>query len=280
MKIAKSYSEVDQKEFTFLLLESVKDLDAYAGYNTPIKAKQAVGAWMGFKSQDFKKDFGDWVQHEESTNSIARVLALQANLKGSPTSIVDYCTNSDHLINGIHNAMHRMLLENYIVRVNSRGGYCSITESDLDEFIFVEDINEIQMTNFLLNGHHNESLRINKKIIVIENDNYIPKQLINDFCVLTNVEQSDVQPITGFKLKTILYKPVDYFNLFNEGIKNGLTTILVETTGQDAKQVESLKGVLNKVISQYKDVILTIYIRTYQKDLYVSDNEKIKIVFI
>lgn len=274
--------EYKSKTFKSLILETVDDVLLYAQLNAQIKSRQAIGFWIGFKSQNFRATPLGYVAHEvDSGNTMAQVLATKITLKNEPTSLVEYCNISDGIINDIHNSMIRFVMSDNLVSVNSVGGYCPI--QDTSEYLTTAKINEKQLYNFLLFGDIDADLKITAETIVIENDNYMPEELINQFCSKTGVDRLDIQVINSFKHKTLLFKAEDYLNLFHEGITaKGLRNIVFETTAQDLHQISGLKQVFEKVAQMNRSHTLKIYIKTYSRneDLFKTDAPNIKIIFL
>lgn len=281
MKLLKLHSERDKQSYQFTCLETVEDVDKYRAVNEQVKSRQAVGFWFGFKSQTFRKEPLNYAVHEENTNTIGLVLATKMNFSESPISIIDFCTMSDDIINGMHESMYRLVNQGNMIRINKRGGYCPI--DSFDEYQEVLPMNEQEMYNFLICGEVNMDFFINSNTIVIENDNYLPERLINSFHKLTNIPKDNMQIITSFKMKTILFKDEDFIKFFNDGIQNhNLKNIVFETTAQDSRQVDGIKKVFEYLMLKYPNKTLNIYVKTYesQKELFQTKLKNINIIFL
>ncbi len=270
--------------YSFLFLENMQDVLFYQSINEQIKSRQSVNFWIGFKSQTFRPDIVNFAAHEaESDNAISRFMAAELAWRGTSTSLIDYCGIADNIINEIHAMMKKFILNGQLVRVQKNGGYCPIKSEDYAEYDSIVEINEQEMYNFLLNGDIQSEFKITSKTILIENDSYIPHRLVENFCDLTATDKNDIQLITSFKLKTILFKDSDYFNFFNSGIKDyGLTNIVLQTTAQDGRQISGIKKVMEALMSKHKDKVLNIYVQTYASDkhLFETSLPNINITFL
>lgn len=274
----------ETKEYLFLCLENIKDAEYYIQLNSLIKSKQAISFWMGFKSQSgnfIRESPLNYLVHEEpSNNIIANALAIKMNLSEEPTSLVKYCTDADVLIQDMNFNIVKHLTKGCLIRINAVGGYCPI--ENYNDYEKVVDINEQEMYNFLLHQSIDFKFEITKPTLVIENDNYIPIKLIDDFCDKTKTNKEDIQIITSFKHRTILFKQKDYIEFFDNGLLDGLTTVVFETTAQDNTQIESIKKILEYLMRMHPDKTLTIYAKVYDSDkhLFETDGKNIKINFL
>jgi len=261
-----TYTEYStQKEFQQIILETVEDVLIYKAINEQIKAKQAVGFWMGFKTNTFYDDPCDYASHQiESDNGIARVMSTALSLGGSglgqntnsKVSMLDYCNVADIFINNIHANMLEYVNKGKLVRVGFLGGYCSITKDDLKECHTLIEINEQQLYNFLLTKELDTEFKITSNTIVIENGNYLPKKLIETYCNIKKINPEKLQVITGFKQKTLLYKTADWVKFFQNGYRDHkLKNIVFETTGEDLSQIRNMKSLLESL-----NLKLNIYI--------------------
>jgi len=266
------------KRYSFLLLENNEDLIAYTYIDKIVKSKQAISFWMDLKSQDFRKTPNDYLAHEVSENSIARVLSLNMEIKRTTTSIIDFCLDTDSIIFELHER-----LDEYInvlhknVRINELGGICTI-DNNFSEYDVVKDIDEKQMLNFILSKNIDFDFNIKGKSIVIENDNINPKSLIKLFVNKTSIK--DIQIFQGFKMKTILFNEKDFFKFFKEGLIQGLENIIFETTGQDVNQINLLKQILEQIMVSFPEKEITIFVKTYSsdKELFSSKLKNINII--
>lgn len=263
--------------FQTLILENSKDLALYIPLNQQIKSKQAVNFWFGFKSQSYRESVSDYLVHEDNKNTIAKVLAIKMEYKNTgSTSIIDFCNDTDKIIYDVHKRMCEFIYRGDMVKVNNLGGFCNI--QDFSDFNSVVDINEQEMYNYLISGQIDLNLKITSDTIVIENASAVPMNLISSYCELTNSQPDNIQIITSFKQKTLLFTDKDWFKFFSEGIKlYNLKNIIFETTAQDQKQIRSLKTLLEKLDTEFN-----IFIKTgkHNHKLFKSDNPKIKISFL
>lgn len=262
----KSYSDNNFKDkvYSFLCIENKEELRLYHEIDSKIKSKQAVGFWMGLKSQpdNFKRNALGYLAHENrcNQNGMATLMALKLESKQGETSIIEYCSESDNIINRVHSSQLSLINSGNMIRINESGGYCPI--NTLEEYSSIEDINEIEMQNWILFKDTKSKFEISSETIVLENDSYAPKRLIEKYCKENNENPDNIQVITSFKMKSILFKPEDYIKFFSDGIKNhNLKNIIIETTAQDMSQVKSIKDVFEYVMSKmHPDKHLNVYV--------------------
>lgn len=264
-------AHIKEKKYTFLCLENLQDAEWFVEINSKMKSKQAVGWWMGYKTFDgpFHKDPIGYDQHEsESGNGIGSVLATQLALGVLKGTLIDYCNASDKIIIDMNNTILKWINQNKFVRINKDGGYCSIEKEEIEEYETVKDINEEEALTLLLHKDLNFEMKITRPTLVIENFNYIPKTCIEVFSKHTNSNLEDIQTITSFKYKTILFNEKDYFNFFKEGFENGLKNLVFETTAQDSIQILKIKRLLESLMSKFTSKVLNVYVRisSYHKD--------------
>jgi len=278
MKLIKLTSK--NKDWSFICLESKDDLVKYQAINEQVKSKQAVDFWFGFKSHKFRNSPTSYAQHElESNNTIGLPLAIKMDLSEKPTSIIDFCSMADNIINDMHSCMFKYIDIGEMVRINYMGGYCPI--DNLNEYHTVIDINEQEMYNFIVCGDIKSVFEINSDTIVIENNKYIPEELVNKFNEFTSIPKNNIQVITSFKSKSLLFKDEDYIKFFNDGIiKHNLKNIVFETTAQDTRQIDGIKKVFEYLMSKHTNRILTIYVKTYHKELFKTKSNNINIIFL
>lgn len=285
MKIITTVSEQinDNSECSFLLLENLQDLQIYQNLNQQIKSKDSINFWIGFKSQTFRNSALGYAQHEaESGNTISHLLAYHLDVfrKGESTSMVEYCDIADSIIANVHQGMMDIIENrNSFVRINKMGGYCPI-DKNLSVYHNQIIINEQEMCNYLLHGEINVDFSIQNKTLVIENDGYLPVSVIEKFTTLTGIAKEDLQIITDFKHKTLLFKSSNWITFFENGIKNGLENIVFETSAQDIRQINELSTVLDHVIPTGK--VISVYVKSYNTKLFESltYKEKINIIFL
>lgn len=270
-------------KYSFVYLENKQDAEYFTQVNSLIKSKQAISFWMGFKSQPshFIRTPMNYVQHEVRNNVVAQLLAMKMEFSEKPTSIVDFCSHSDSLIADMNNSIFKYIEKGLGVRINAVGGYCPI-KLDVSEYEKVLDINEQEMYNYLLHKDIDFKFEINKENVVIENDNYIPETLINNFCQLTDTAKDDIQIFSSFKHRTILFKQEDYIKFFNDGIKAGMKNVIFETTAQDQSQISKIKEVFEYLMSKHADKTLNIYAKVYDRDkpLFETKVKNINIIFV
>lgn len=269
------------KKYLFICLENKQDADVYSKVNAEIKSHQAVNFWMGFKSQTFHASPSDYYAHEEPADNImGAALSLKMSLAQKPVSIIDYCNDSDSIINYMNSRIYQYLNRGDMVRINSAGGYCPI--QSLEEYETISDISEMEMFNLLLHKDITYTFEITGNSLVIENDKHIPNDLILSFCKKSGFKESEIQIFNSFKHRTVLFKDNDFIRLFKNGVKQGLVNICFETTGQDVPQINKLKTVLEYVMTLFPNKTLTVWCKLYEKyrKLITTKSDNIKIEFI
>lgn len=250
------------KLYKFLVIENTNDLEIFSNANAFIKAKQSINFWMGFKQEKYYNTPYGYVAHQvEAANTMASVMATKLTFSDKPVSITDYCNFSDKVINDIHHSMLKMLCNGFDVRVNQSTGFCPISTDELSGYDEVKSITDQEAVSFLLNnGDINYKFEINSSNLIIENDKYAPDSLVK------LLEGKDYQLISLFKQRTIMFKPIDFFNLFKDGINNGLRSIYFATTGQDISQIQKLTQVLEQVMKALPNAQLNIYAKLYSSE--------------
>lgn len=284
----KSYSEnnYQDKIYSFLCLENKEDLKLYHEIDLNIKSKQAVGFWMGLKSQpdNFKRNAIGYLAHENrcNQNGMASIMALKLESKQGETSIIEYCQEADNIIGRVHSSQLSLINSGNMIRINESGGYCPI--NTLEEYSSIEDINEHEMHNWILYKDIKSKFEISSETIVIENDSRIPKKLIEKYCNENNENPDNIQVITSFKMKSILFKPEDFINFFSDGIKNhNLKNIVIETTAQDRSQVKSIKDVFEYIMTKiHPDKHLNIHLMLHcdENDIFSTKVKNITLKLI
>lgn len=267
-----------------LLIETPKDLDLFISLDSLIRSKQAVGFWIAFNSQSFKKSPMDFLVHEmETPNPLAIALSHKMSLNAKSTSLVEYCDGADKLLNDKYRFITKTILDGKCVKINSNGGVCPY---DIQEPLFEihdigHDLTEEEIKNFILCGSRKIDIEIKNQTIVFENSNHEPKHVIGKFSSITKIKQKNIQVLNLFKAKTLLWDKKDFFTFFVNGIENGLKNIVFESTLQDLIQYNLLKALLEAVMKKYPKNILNVWILTYNKKIHLTtnrDNIKINII--
>ncbi len=284
MKLA---TVTDHKQsYSVVVLEDVQDVADYRAIDEQIKSRQAVGFWMGFKTNGFHADPLNYAAHQlESGNTVGLLMANCLGLSESPVSMLDYCQKADSIFNDMYKSMAEFVQDKRwgLVSVNRLGGYCPINKKDLQQYTDIIELNEQELYNYLLSGETEFEMKITSATIVIENDRRIPSGLIQQYCGLTSTSPESLQVITSFKLKTILFEEKDWITFFMNGIKNGgLTNIVFRTTGQDFIQISGIKRVFEYIMNLFPDKTLNLFIKAYAKDrdMFTTDAKNINITFL
>ena len=126
--------EYENKEFHFILIEDMEDYLEFINHDGPVRAKESVDFWIGFKSQNFRTTPLNYMCHEFNDSLMAPILALQLDTAEEPTSLIKYCENSDDLIKGINESILGFLRGGKVARINSTGGLCSIEKKEIEEY--------------------------------------------------------------------------------------------------------------------------------------------------
>lgn len=276
-------TDFKDKSYPHIILENLEDAAIYFAMDDQVKAQHSANFWMGFKSQSFWATMSDYYVHEsESHNYMGCFLGLKCDFRES-TSLMEFCNMSDSLISDIHKSMYRYIKEGYLIRINSKGGYCWI--KDTSDYKDLVDIDQHQLYNFIINGGLNNDLKITAKSIVIENDNYYPKEVIEAYATAFKAPKEDLQVITSFKQKTLIFTSNEFYSLFKDGIKNyGLTNIIFETTGQDQKQIRDIKKLFESLATESNPLNIFIRVSRYKesqfKKLFETTSKHININFL
>lgn len=273
--------EADQ----FLVLENIEDAKLFFELDAKIKAKQSINLWLGVKSQpsNFVRSAMSYASHEAEGNdpvaqTMATALELTAIHTGKDVSLVEYCKIADKYISEFHEYILSEIQEGNFVRLNKMACGCSV--NDLTGFDSYQDINELETYNFMLSGEINMDFSIKNKIVVLENSTRLPINLVKNFNNITNTTPEELQIITSFKKKSILFKKSDFVKFFLDGVKNGLQTIVCDTTGQDVGNIKELKDVIEYVAKTFPYKTFNAYISTYRKELFSTNLPNINVVFI
>jgi hypothetical protein len=245
-------SKTSEGIFPQLLIETLKDLNTFIIFDSVIRSKQAVSFWMGFKSQKYRTELGDYYNHEKEckNTAIQALIAITIGLKESTTSLIEYCNTADKLLANKYEGMMKYLSQGKTIRTNHFGGYSPYEEGMYPANEMIDVSEEEQVKSFILNGQLNIPMSINSKAIVIENSDWEPESLIKSFKKLKNLTDDDIQVFNTFKLKTILWKEEDYIKFFKNGIENGLEYIAFESSFQDMPQFRKLKNLMEALMAK------------------------------
>jgi hypothetical protein len=265
-------------DYLHLLLETNEDIEKYYDVWSNIEAEGNVGLLFGFKSQGFRKTLSDYLCHEDSyASSSKRLLAFRLDSKQTDTSLIEACSISDKILIDKFLLMKKIRNNfNQIVRLNPSGGMCGINDlSDYENIIEIDDSNMKILTNYLINKTiEDNDLVINSRTIIIENSKTaeIFAKRLNKAYGFNNI-----QVLNFFKNRTYNYKDSDYIELLENGIKNGLENICIDTTGQDLRQLLMINN-----ISRYLETTnhkLNLYILTSNKEVekILINSENLKI---
>lgn len=250
-------------EFVYknLFIENIKDLNLYAKYYLDISSEKVVNNYMGYKSQEFRKGFGNYVAHEsEYASPESKLLGVKLEFKEYDTSFIEFSQMSDDIMFSKIKTMGSILSEYDVVRVNNKGGYCSVTKEEMESYDALIDPTEKQIANFINVGEFNvEEIEINNKTVVIENSRNISsalrKALDNKF--------RNYQVIGLFKAKLIGMEDKYIHDIFLDGYNNGMRNICFETTGQDQHQMKKMAYLYETLKSYCPD--LKLYIKAGKK---------------
>lgn len=257
-----------------LLVETEADCKAYQDIYMSLTSKKNVQSIFGFASQDFRKDFDNYLAHEGLTVAPeTRVLALEMSLSGkSQISFIEMCGMSDKIMIDKYLSICRIVDEGKICRLNTKGGMCPITQEDFEDFEEVIDItgNGKILNSFLINGKIDvEDIIIKGTTIIIENSSKAEDKFLD---WLSDLGITNPQIINNFKMRTVLWKDEDFFNILKEGINQGLKNICIETTGQDYRQIDSFNNLLATIFKLFPNLDLNLYLKTYNQKVKTSFN--------
>lgn len=265
----------DKYEYTHLIIETYEDLNNYAKFYSDITAEKNINALFGFKSQNFRKSFSDYLQHEYlSSSPEIRLLAMKLNYKETRTSLVEYCEMSDGIMNQKLQGMLKGLQSDRMVRINNSGGYCYIDNTDNYE-ILIEPTDK-QLSTFINTGKiEDHEYRINSRTVIIENDD--KDDLESNFLskLYKKVDRNNLQILDRFKLRTNGFKDEDFLKLFQDGIDRGLRNICFQTTGQDYHNLQKLYALYLKLVELNPATKINIYFHSHDyktKKLFTHKN--------
>jgi hypothetical protein len=98
------------------------------------------------------------------------------------------------------------------------------------------------------------------------------------------MNKNDIQIITSFKSKSLLFNDSDFINFFEHGFVNcNLANIVFETTAQDSNQILSIKAILESCMKKRLNKQLNVFVMTYgesSKLLFNTILPNIKITFL
>ncbi len=250
-------------EFVYknLFIENIKDLNLYAKYYLDISSEKVVNNYMGYRSQEFRQGFGNYVAHESDYASPeSKLLGVKLEFKEDDTSFLEFSQMSDDIMFSKIKTMGSLLGKYDVVRVNNKGGYCNVTKEEMESYDALIDPTEKQIANFINVGEFNvEEIEIDNKTVVIENSRNISsalrKALDNKF--------SNYQVIGLFKAKLIGMEDKDIMEIFLDGYNNGMRNVCFETTGQDQHQMKKMAYLYETLKNYCPD--LKLYIKAGKK---------------
>lgn len=245
--------------YIHLLVETLEDVNAYYSILNERNAKENIDLYLGFKSQSFRKDIGDYAVHEAKTKPETRALLMQLYFKETKTSLVEYCQMSDNVVSRKILSFIEYIEKGKVIRVNHNGGYCFVDGSeDYDELF--EPTTE-QLESFIRKGDLDKpEINLTKEVLVVENSGY----LSSNFEELLKVKNF-VDYDTIFNLKETLRFLTDdeIVKVFVKAVNNGLKIICFETTGQDLHQLKKMEILLTRV-KYITEKDISLLIKTYR----------------
>ena len=123
-----------------------------------------------------------------------------------------------------------------------------------------------------------EVIKISGEYLVIENDKVISDEML--LYLQTMGINNKYYLLNNFRDAIYGYKEKQYYEMFNQAIENGLTTIIFETTLNDMNQITQLKNILELVMKSNPYKFLEIRIMTNTKHNIKSGTKNIKIISI
>lgn len=251
-----------------LIIENLDDVEVYAKHFSELAARANADAYVGFKKQKFRSTLSDYLVHEGPRyNSVTKLVAMKLNYKDTPTSILEYASMCDSIMESKIANIYKFVAQGKLVRTSHSGGYCYDTEEyyNLCEEI-LDDVSEEQTINFLRTGNPSYELGFTNESVLIENQSEVDADFM--FKVRDHKEFNlvDYQIITDFKVKTQGFSKEKLVNLFM-GSKKIQHSIFFSTTGQDSYQLSKMY----ELIKNIKEKTLKVFIH--------SDNEEVFDIF-
>lgn len=260
MKLANiSYAKLKGDRYWNLILETMEDVQVYFKASSELSAKQFLNIWVAMKGGQTWPHYFNQRVHQASIAGAAMKISFQAEETGK-VSLIEGCEIHDKLLYGKLQSMIRIMMSGDKIRVSSKGGYSNFD----DMFQTHEEMvcNENQMKEYLM-GFDNIKIEftISKPIIVIENESMISKELSKKIDDL-KYDYKTYETLFNFKYRTENWEGKEFFKFFDDGIKNGLHTIIAETSLYDKEQFEKLTAILKKVMNNNPDHTLEVKLLT------------------
>lgn len=254
-----------------LCIETPEDLMVYKEIDGNRNALSAWGFW-GRAKRAAKKGY-DVFHTSQGDYGINRLMAHRLHYAGKDTTLFDYCSQVDEILIGKYHNMMRMLIDGEHVRTVWQGGY-----SPMSSFVIKEEAtcDSASLALYLSTGRIDESVEINKGIVVFENSDVLSDNLI-EFCY-RKYGWRGVQRICNLRAHTMGWGFKDYYEFFRKGFENGLHTIILETTMQDEQQFSSIRSVVRKVMDKdFPANKLDVYIKLNTSGKRITGGGNIKI---
>lgn len=258
MKLALiSYAKLKGEKHWNLILESVEDVQTYFDASSSVGASQFLDVWQEMKKGHDSSHTVNQRVHQSSVVGAAMTIAIRATEK--PVTLVDACAIHDKLLYAkFMNMLKFITVLGQKIRVNSKGGYSAF--DDMFQTHEELEIDEKQMREFLIASDDFKcKLSLSKPIIVLENDSIISDELHKkiEYNGL-GLNYNDWEPIMNFKFRTENWTFEDFFELFDKAVKNGLHTIIAETTLYQEEQFGRMTKILKKVMQNNPGKTLSV----------------------
>lgn len=273
MKLALiSYANLKGDKHWNLILETAEDVQIYFDASSKLGIQQFIDIWTELKGgQTWPHYFNERI-HQASVKGALTMVSMKAEQAGE-CSLVDACEINDKLLFNKLRSMRKMIENGEQIRVSSKGGY-----SGFDEMYQTHEemeCTEKQMREYLLAKDGMKfDLAISRNIIIIENESMVSDVLDRKIRNELKIHYSDYEPVLNFKYRTDNWTAAEFYKLFDDAVKNGLHTIIVETSINDKQQFESMAELLKKVMGNNPNKSLEVKILTssgllqnYVKDL-------------
>lgn len=278
MKLSKiTYAKMSNEGNWNLVLETISDLQQYVNIDNKNNADSALALWSRLKEYKSANMMMDAYHAAQGELGIARLMAFHLENPKSEnreTTIVDYCNTFDTVLHGKYKNMETIINEGKKVRTNWKGGY-SIFD---DYFISLEDkeCDSDMLLIYLTTGEIGENkLVFDKEVLILENNEELSPYIYKR---LRKYEYNTTQIVNRFRVRMLNKTKEEIYKLFDDGIKNKLEVIYIETTLQDKNQFDGIKQIIEKVMINNPKKHLTINLNIFSVEkIEIKTVENIKL---
>lgn len=258
-----------------ILLDTKEDVICYFELIKGQHSDDVIDFW--FQAKDAEKNPMISYGHYTSGNGTKEIahMFISSIKEGESVSISEYCNHMDAML---VQKFHRLLniIDIYgSAKVNMVGGYSQF--DDFYKIIEEMDATPIMVSKYLQGDEDfisKETININCKRLIIENDSFISGELTT-FLKSYGWNNGETQILSDFKLKTRGYNQHDFIDMFSKAIYNGLETIIVETTMLDSNQFKNMQKIIEYVVSITNSKLNIFILKVGEFDDIISNNENL-----